>query len=117
MVEDDGAHMINFCTDCFNLTQGERKEPVMNNKQWKAPVAERRSRGKWWAGYTASKNKMWVAHSPPQDAAMALNIGHKMDGGDAVRRRSGVAAGKQRSASAWYEERSGRDERTTGGSV
>ena len=47
MVEDDGElHTINLFKDRYNLRQDERKGQAMSNKQWKLPVAEKRSRGK-----------------------------------------------------------------------
>ena len=52
MVGDDGElHKINLCCDCYNLRQGERKEPAVNGRQWALPVAE--SRGKLATGLGA----------------------------------------------------------------
>ena len=47
MVKDDGGlHTINICKDCRNWKQGARNESASSNKQWKLPVAEKRSPGK-----------------------------------------------------------------------
>ena len=34
MVEDDGApHTMHLCRDCYNLRQGERKEPAIHSRE------------------------------------------------------------------------------------
>ena len=46
-VEDNGElHTMHIGRDCYNLRQGERKEPVGNGRHWKLVVDETRSRGK-----------------------------------------------------------------------
>ena len=51
VVEDNGElRTMNSCRDCYTLRQGERKEPVVNNRTLKLLVAEKRSRGKLASG-------------------------------------------------------------------
>ena len=44
---------MNLCKGSYNVRQRERKELAVHNKQWKLPVAERRSRGKLATGLGA----------------------------------------------------------------
>ena len=54
MVEDNrDLHTINFCESCYNLRQGERKEPIVNGREWRLVVAEKRARGKLATGLGA----------------------------------------------------------------
>ena len=51
MVED--LHSINFCESCLHLRQGERKERIVNGREWRLIVAEKRARGKLATGLGA----------------------------------------------------------------
>ena len=127
MVEDGGApHTINVCTNCYNVKQNRRKEPMTSNKQWKLVVAEKRSRDKLSAGfgYTKFRNMIWECFAAKRTLAKSLlerrgdgtEIGQTLDRGVAGQGRPHLCCGSARVYiwQAWCEERSGREERTIG---
>ena len=59
VVEDDGApRTIHLCRDCYNLRQGERKEPAKHDKHWKILIAGKRSRDKLSGGLVHAGSKI-----------------------------------------------------------
>ena len=102
MVEDSGElHTINFCRDI--LRQSGRKEPVVNSRHWKLPVAESRSRGKLAAGLCtrscAEDHGDLLGQEKLRDKSAEIcdggnDSGQKVAGGVAIRRGIGLVAGR-----------------------
>ena len=67
MVEENGElYTINFCKDCYNLRQGERKGPAVSTRQWRLLVADKRSNGRLATVHTVSSTGSWRFTRPRQ---------------------------------------------------
>ena len=84
-MKDNGElYMMNVCKDCYCLRQRERKEPVVNGRQWKRRVRLKRWQGKLAAGLGALgfeheimdvyAGKEICAKNMLKDAAVAVSL-------------------------------------------
>ena len=77
MVEEgDKLHTINFCRSCCSLRQGERKEPIVNGREWRHTVANKRSRDKLATSFGAhASTRSWrFTKNLLQDSVVAMSL-------------------------------------------